>query len=80
MKRYQDLICKLLAWAEQKPDLTPELPPEIEGYTPEQVRYHVELCSEAGYLHIHTSKDGKKHAIRSLTWQGHEVLEKKRGQ
>ena len=69
MKRYMELIQKLLEWAEQKQTVTPQMPPEIEGFTLEQVRYHVRLCGEAGYLDIQN-----QHLICCLTWAGHEAL------
>ena len=45
------LIAAILKFAESK-DKGLVLPPEVEGYTPRQVHYHVNLCGEAGNLHV----------------------------
>ena len=75
MKRYQELIRKLLEWSEQQTTRTPQSPPEISGYTPDQVQYHVGLCGEAGYLRVQEMAEGQ-YVIRCLTWEGHEALAK----
>lgn len=80
MKRYHELICKLLGWVEQQTDTEPKMPPEIEGYTPEQVHYHVGLCGQAGYLDVQELSKKGMYTIRSLTWEGHEFLAQKQGQ
>lgn len=79
MKRYMCLILEILRFAERQSGEEPMIPPpEIEGYTPRQVHYHVGLCGEAGYLHVRESSTGGEFFIQSLTWQGHEVLDRHR--
>ena len=83
MKRYMELICRLLAFAEGLESTGGTFPPEMSGFTPEQVHYHVQLCAEAGYLHVDKNagvgSPYLRHRIMSLTWQGHEKLQELRG-
>ncbi len=51
--------------------------PSIEEYSPAQVREHVTLCSEAGYLKVR-EKHGEPYAIVRLTWSGHQFLKQNR--
>ena len=46
--------------------------PTIDGYSPEQVSYHMVLCHEAGCVHY--APDTK--ALSTLTWKGHEALKR----
>ena len=72
MKRYMDLIRKILEHMEchvQPGHLMPE--PEIAGYTPGQVQYHIELCIQAGYARVTVPGSD----LIELTWQGHEALD-----
>ncbi len=73
MKRDKKLIYEILRYAEEtSPGLLGMLNrPDIPGYTPEQISYHVVLCYQAGYVHF---AEGT-HAITYLTWAGHEALE-----
>ena len=72
MKRYMDLVRKLLEHMEchNRPG-HPMTEPEIAGYTPEQVRYHVDLCLQAGYARRLSHRTNQV----ELTWQGHEALD-----
>ncbi|MYE07109.1 MAG: DUF2513 domain-containing protein [Chloroflexi bacterium] len=79
MKRYMALILEILRFTERQcGDEHMIQPPEIDGYTPRQVHYHVGLCGEAGYLHVQASSKRGEFFIQSLTWQGHEELDKHR--
>lgn len=73
MKRYMDLILAILEYIECDGNGRLLCPPEVKGYTPQQVEYHVELCAQAGFIKV---SDKKRDLIRSLTWQGHEELER----
>lgn len=84
MKRYMKLILLLLEYAEQQTTRRFS-PPELDEYTEEQVHYHVGLCGEAGYLHIEKATTTgslvkPRYTIDSLTWEGHEALERLRKQ
>ena len=50
MKRYMELIIAILEYAEREGNGKLLSQPEIAGYTPEQINYHIQLCGEAGYL------------------------------
>ena len=82
MKRYTCLIKKLLEFTEQKVSSEDTLPPEVNGYTTEQVHYHVGLCYEAGYMNVRSISGAdspyKQYVITSLTWEGHEALDRLR--
>ncbi|KAA2241129.1 DUF2513 domain-containing protein [Salinarimonas soli] len=85
MKRDKDLIRALLIKLE---DLN--VPPlglvsfpygdeelAVEGYTVEQVLYHLELIAEAGLVEVQGSGFGADGTFlfRRLTWNGHEFLD-----
>ena len=73
------LLAKILRYVENNGNGAALDPPEVSGYTPIQVSYHVSLCSEAGFLNITTVfSDPPQHTIRHLTWKGHEFLDKNR--
>ena len=76
MKRYMELIHMILHYTEENATGKPLMEPSYNGYTPEQIRYHIELCSQAGYLQVQES--GKRRRILNLTWKGQEELERSR--
>ncbi len=71
MKRHMKLIALILHHAEEFGNGRSIGPPELPGYKPEQVLYHIGLCSQAGFLVIEGGDGGY---IRHLTWDGHEFL------
>lgn len=73
MKRYMDLIRRLLEQMEATELNRPLREPEIAGYTPDQVRYHITLCLQAGYAR-RISPESNSNVVE-LTWQGHEALD-----
>ena len=64
----------ILRYVEERATGRPLQEPRYEGYNLEQVRYHIELCHQAGYLNVQAS--GKRQRIISLTWKGQEELAK----
>ena len=52
MRRHMKLIRMILEFAELNAKREPMPDPEFKDYTPEDVRYHIGLCREAGYLHL----------------------------
>jgi len=85
MKRDFDLVRKLLFFFEEKPDISPVLwtdPPEVEGYQRDDVKYHLMLLYQAGLVDgepIRSTTSDRivdMGAVFSLTWEGHEFLEK----
>ena len=78
MRRYSDLIKKILVYMEGCKGNPPFEAPRIEKYTMEQVHYHIGLCNEAEYLHVieHSARNTlSQYEIKALTWKGHEVLD-----
>ena len=69
MKRYMQLIRAIMEYAETHGNGAGLAPPEVKGYTPDQVANHVILCEEAGYLEISPGP-----LIDRITWAGHEFL------
>ena len=68
MKRHDALIRKLLEHVECYGTDGPMADPEIPGYTPAQVGYHLRLCGQAGFLNFVGG------ALHDLLWEGHEEL------
>lgn len=77
MKRDADLIRKILLEIEEKSENYMPVVPKIEGYSEEEISYHLGLLHQAGLvdaLNLHHS--GRDHwQVKSLTWQGHEFLD-----
>ncbi|WP_262299674.1 DUF2513 domain-containing protein [Microvirga sesbaniae] len=82
MKRDMDLIRNLLLTLESS-DRDPNKPMplsskdadlELEGYTSEQVDYHVMLLYEAGFIRHHGVHEGEV-VFSRLSWEGHEFLD-----
>ena len=82
MKLEGALIEAILAHAECKGNGEWLHPPEINGYTPAQVMYHVNLCDQAGFLEVMSTQTfghlGRV-MMKSLTWKGHTELKRLRG-
>lgn len=85
MKRDFELVRKLLFFFEEKADMSPVLwtsPPEIEGYEVEVVKYHLILLYQGGLVDGEPMQSTTSDriidmgAVFSLTWEGHEFLEK----
>ena len=56
--------------------------PEFECYSKQEVNYHIGLCYEAGFLHVHRDTSLGSviaiYQIRNLTWEGHLELEEEK--
>lgn len=77
MKRDMELFREILRQLEEKVDLRLPIHPDIEGYSQEQISYHIELLSQEGFVDaIDMSDDSEYHweAIK-LTNSGHDFLE-----
>ena len=69
------LMLIILRYAEENADGDrPIREPSLKDYTRQQVRYHIDMCHQAGFLTVHES--GKRLKILALTWSGHQKLEK----
>lgn len=78
MQRDLDLIRELLFAIEAKPGGYARGTPTIEGYTEEQVGYHVFLAHQAGLLvgvdQSNVVADSPMWAPLYLTWDGHDFI------
>lgn len=81
MNRDMNLICRILRYAEGNETDHAIPAPRISGYTDAQVRYHIGLCVQAGYLTAEAPKGGPSGSvprytdIGHLTCDGHEALD-----
>ena len=73
MKRHMNLIRAVLEYVECHGDSEFLAPPEVDGYSPGEIEYHIQLCEQAGYL------ETRQAYPRTLTWDGHNALDKLRG-
>ncbi|MFZ1128912.1 DUF2513 domain-containing protein [Methanoregula sp.] len=82
MKRDMDLVRKILLAMEANPQGFFNEMPAIEGYSSDQVGYHVYLMMQAGLVEgsdVTTLGSESPEAIPScLTWQGHDFLDASR--
>ncbi|MEA2027388.1 MAG: DUF2513 domain-containing protein [Campylobacterota bacterium] len=78
MKRYMELVRKLLLAIEENPNID-----KIEGYDDETIRYHQALLIEADLVKGKITDGGFSNPssapmfvyIERLTWNGHEFLD-----
>jgi len=79
MQRDIDLIREILLAVEKKESPKGWMDLQIEGYSKEQISYHVKLLKEAGYLEAKDlgtrDRDGYDWRPINLTWQGHDFLD-----
>ena len=79
MRRDKELLNKLLLLAEGE-----EPKPDLSAYTQEQQAYHAAILIDSGLIQGDTVKDAEENviaaAILDLTPQGHDFLERLRGQ
>jgi len=77
MKRDMELIHKILIALEDSNQTQGWIPLKFDGYSEEQISYHIKILDEQGIItatDCSTSKDFMWHA-RSLTWDGHDYIE-----
>ena len=81
MRRDMKLIALILAHVERAVKCGDIPIPDVPGYTRPVILYHVKLCEEAGYLDIVVDASGKTPvSIHRMTWDGHEALDRLRGE
>ena len=80
MKRDMDLIRLSLLKIEEEYSSTAIYDLQIDGYDMETIAYHCKLLKEAGFISDYAAEygDGEicSFGVGSLTWEGHEYLEK----
>jgi len=82
MKRDIDLVRKILLAIEMKEEPTGWIIPEIEGYSEEEIFYHIKILAEADFLDARNlgGRGGFEWAAINLTWEGHEFLDASRNE
>lgn len=79
MKRDMDLVREILLHAEALSSGYVNDVPELEGYTEEQVGYHIYLMEKAGLVDAADSStlesDSPSAILLNVTWQGHDFLD-----
>jgi len=81
MKRDMELVRKLLLYIEEnyKDEVLRSPQINIEGYSRQEISYHLRLMADGGLINVLDSvalKDGTYDcAIEGLTWRGHEFLD-----
>ncbi len=82
MKRDPELVRQLLFYFELKNSHQGEWCPSIEGHTELEIKYHLLLLAQAGFIDYEPeiTKTGRIiHVLAfGLTWEGHEFLEASR--
>ena len=78
MERHWELIRAILEYTAHEGNGKNLQAPKVNGYTPEQVNYHIRLCEQAGYLDSVEFVEGSCYGVRSLLWAGHEKLDELR--
>lgn len=78
MERNMDLIREIMLQVEQSnEDPRGWVDIEVEGFSNQQISYHVKLLENAGLLEAHdlSSMDGILWRPSCLTWEGHEFID-----
>lgn len=78
MERNMDLVRQILLKAERNPEYNAFMEVEVEGFSADQVAYHMRLMDEANLLHASDCSGGGGHVewrFERLTWEGHEFLD-----
>ncbi len=83
MKRNPDLIRSILLKVEQSKDSLRINDFSFDGFSPDEVKYHLNLLIEAGYL-IGKVQYADDHIffvhVSRLTWKGHDFVEASRSE
>jgi hypothetical protein len=78
MKRDMDLVRQILLEVEKLSFTNNVVEISLEGYTSEEINYHLIILADAGLLAVDYVRAGKKDYIWKsirLTWDGHEFLD-----
>jgi len=80
MKRDIELVRKILLEIESKDEPDGWIFPELEGYSEEEVNYHIKIMAEAGLIEARdlSTMNTFEWAAINLTWEGHEFLDASR--
>ncbi len=76
MKRDMDLCRKILFAIEEDESGRPISDLKIEDYSAKEIMYHCELLYQEGFLQGYKKYFGDQFSVGSLTWEGHDFLDK----
>ncbi len=80
MKRDMELCRKILFAIEEQYVDSAIINLKIEDYSMEEVAYHCKILYDAGLIDDYSSKNADNHiyifGVGSLTWEGHDFLDK----
>ena len=76
MKRDMDLVREMLCEVEKTDTFGTQIHLKFDGYSPEEIDYHILLLSDADLIKTDPPRDieRKRRPVR-LTWEGHEFVE-----
>ena len=83
MERNMDLARSILQAVEKDARHSTQMPVNIDGFSDDEVSYHVKLLSDAGLLECVKFAVGNQlpdYIPTNLTWDGHEFLEASRNE
>ena len=76
MNLIDHLLVLILNYVEEQETFGPSEVPLIEGYTSDQVQYHIRMCEEIGWLRSDKKMTGNGRSkcthVGDLTWSGHQ--------
>lgn len=76
MKRDMDLVRKILLKVEMNQSANDIVEVHIDGYSEDQIAYHIAILTEAGLLeNIHNGRIVPVNITSRLTWAGHDFLD-----
>lgn len=77
MQRNMDLVRQILIETEKRSVNSADYDVKIEGYSSEEIRYHVKIMHQAGLVEAvdRSHHGGLIWEPTSLTWEGHEFLD-----
>ncbi len=77
MKRDMELIRAMLLQIEAHENPTVRIRIEVEGYSAQEIVYHVKLLAEAGLIEAYDASSTRElyWIPKHLTWSGHEFLD-----
>lgn len=74
LKRDMDLIRSILLEIEGKESTTSWVTLSLEGYSDEQINYHLDLLDQVGFLEV-KKFSLERHMVRNITMRGHDFLD-----
>lgn len=82
MKRDINLVRTILLEIEKKEEPLGWIIPEIEGYSENEISYHIKILEEAGFVEARdlSTMGAFEWGAINLTWEGHEFLDASRSE